>query len=215
MFKKFKKKEDAQSVLDEAPIPEPIKKTGKKVHKLFFIDFRKFLLRDSVLTLSIGIIVGNAFTHLINSFITDVFNPIVSKFLSINNLESKFINLPLGDYVATIRYGDLLSTAFNFLLTALAVFLLIKLLQMILLNEKERKIPSDKEIQMQILKQLKQSNKLQRQQKKMTEKLIAKLDGNADTDKNDDQLKKSQSKIQLFNRPKLQSPDARLRSTWE
>lgn len=191
MFKKFKKKEDAQSVLDEAPIPEPIKKTGKKVHKLFFIDFRKFLLRDSVLTLSIGIIVGNAFTHLINSFITDVFNPIVSKFLSINNLESKFINLPLGDYVATIRYGDLLSTAFNFLLTALAVFLLIKLLQMILLNEKERKIPSDKEIQMQILKQLKQSNKLQRQQKKMTEKLIAKLDGNADTDKNDDQLKKS------------------------
>ena len=191
MFKKFKKKEDAQSVLDEAPIPEQIKKTGKKVHKLFFIDFRKFLLRDSVLTLSIGIIVGNAFTHLINSFITDVFNPIVSKFLSINNLESKFINLPLGDYVATIRYGDLLSTAFNFLLTALAVFLLIKLLQMILLNEKERKIPSDKEIQMQILKQLKQSNKLQRQQKKMTEELIAKLDGNADTDKNDDQLKKS------------------------
>lgn len=191
MFKKFKKKENVSSVIDEANIPEPIKKTGKKVHKLFFIDFRKFLLRDSVLTLSIGIIVGNAFTHLINSFITDVFNPIVSKFLAINNLESKFINLPLGDYVATIRYGDLLSTAFNFLLTALAVFLLIKLLQVILLNEKERKIPSDKEISMQILKQLKQSNKLQRQQKKMTEELIAKLDnGNLENKKNEKVSKK-------------------------
>lgn len=190
MFKKFKKKEDVSSVIDEANIPEPIKKTGKKVHKLFFIDFRKFLLRDSVLTLSIGIIVGNAFTHLINSFITDVFNPIVSKFLAINDLESKFINLPLGDYVATIRYGDLLSTAFNFLLTALAVFLLIKLLQVILLNEKERKIPSDKEIQMQILKQLKQSNKLQRQQKRLTEQLIAKLDEDNLENKKDEKVSK-------------------------
>lgn len=190
MFKKNKKKEVTSSVLNEDNIPETIKRTGKKVHKLFFIDFRKFLLRDSVLTLSIGIIVGNAFTHLINSFIADVFNPIVSKFLAINNLESKFINLPLGDYVATIRYGDLLSTAFNFLLTALAVFLLIKLLQMILLNEKERKIPSDKEIQMQILKQLKQSNKLQRQQKKLTEELIAKLDKDSSVDKKDEQASK-------------------------
>ena len=63
--------------------------------KKFFSEFRDFIARGSVIDMAVGIIVGAAFTAIVNSLVTDVITPIIAVFTSGVSFENFVI--PLDD----------------------------------------------------------------------------------------------------------------------
>jgi large conductance mechanosensitive channel len=99
-------------------------------------EFKKFVMRGNVLDLAIGIIIGAAFGKIVSSLVNDILMPPIGRILGGVNFADLFINLSDGSYdtlaaakeagAATINYGVFLNTIIEFVIVALAVFLLIR-----------------------------------------------------------------------------------------
>lgn len=91
--------------------------------KKFLQEFKKFALRGNVIDLAVGVIIGAAFQAIVNSLVNDVVSPIIGILLK-GNLNGKFITIR----GAQLQYGSFLTAIINFIITALVIFLFIKLL---------------------------------------------------------------------------------------
>ena len=99
-------------------------------------EFKKFIMRGSVLDMAVGIIIGVAFGKIVTSLVNDVIMPPIGLALGHVDFSSLFINLSgqpfatLADAkkagAVTINYGAFINTVIEFLIVALAVFLAIK-----------------------------------------------------------------------------------------
>ncbi len=99
-------------------------------------EFRDFALRGNVLDLAIGFIMGAAFTTIVNSLVNDIIMPPLGKLLGGVNFGDLFIDLSGVGYkslaeaqaagAATINYGLFINAVINFIIVALAMFLLVK-----------------------------------------------------------------------------------------
>ena len=87
-------------------------------------DFRNFISRGSVIDLAIGVIIGAAFTAIINSLVDDIFMPIIGVILGGVNFES--LAFQVGE--ATINYGMFIQAVVNFFLIALLLFFALRAL---------------------------------------------------------------------------------------
>lgn len=99
------------------------KKTG------FFGEFKAFISRGNVLDLAVGIIIGGAFTAIVNSLVNDVIMPLVGLIIGgINFSDLKIVLAPAVGETAevAIGYGAFLQQVLNFLIIAFVVFLLVK-----------------------------------------------------------------------------------------
>ena len=85
-------------------------------------EFRQFIARGNVTELAVGVIIGGAFQSIVNSLTADIIMPVVGIFVS----ESTFSNLSLSIGSAVIQYGNFIQAILNFLITALALFSFIK-----------------------------------------------------------------------------------------
>ena len=102
----------------------------------FIKGFREFIERGSVVDLAVGIIIGTAFTGIVNSLVNDVIMPPIGLLLGNVDFSNLFINLSDESYdtlvaaqeagAATINYGAFINTVINFLIIALVVFLIIR-----------------------------------------------------------------------------------------
>lgn len=99
-------------------------------------EFKQFISRGNVIDLAVGIIIGAAFTGIVNSLVTDIIMPPVGKIAGGIDFKDYFINLSGGSYAtlaaakaagaATINYGLFANQVVNFLIVAFAVFMLVK-----------------------------------------------------------------------------------------
>jgi large conductance mechanosensitive channel len=99
-------------------------------------EFKKFALRGNMIDLAVGIIIGGAFTGIVNSLVNDIIMPILSLFTKNIDFANLFIALDGGHYetielakenaVATINYGTFLSGVLSFLVMAFVVFMLVR-----------------------------------------------------------------------------------------
>ncbi|MBQ4297690.1 MAG: large conductance mechanosensitive channel protein MscL [Clostridia bacterium] len=102
--------------------------------KGFFAEFKEFIAKGNVMDMAVGIIVGSAFTKIVNSLVADILNPIVAFFTGGKSLAGlKYVITEAkveGDTVlveeAAIKYGQFLQNIIDFLLVALVVFLLVR-----------------------------------------------------------------------------------------
>lgn len=99
-------------------------------------EFRDFIARGNVMDMAVGIIIGAAFTAIVNSLVGDLINPIIGLITGGLDFSNLFINLGSGDY-ATLKaardagapvfaYGSFLTAVINFIIIAFVVFLLVK-----------------------------------------------------------------------------------------
>lgn len=119
------------------------KKNGKKS---FFTEFKEFVTRGNVIDMAIGIIIGGAFTAIVTSLVGDILTPILGLFTKGANFAE--LCIPLGDTSALesagiaitatnlkeagigyIAYGNFIQAIINFIIIALVIFLLVKLIQ--------------------------------------------------------------------------------------
>ena len=99
-------------------------------------EFKEFILRGNVVDLAIAVIIGAAFTAIVNSLVKDIFMPIIGYVLGGVDFTSMFIVLGGGTYAslkaaqdagaATINYGVFINTVIDFIIVALVIFLIVK-----------------------------------------------------------------------------------------
>lgn len=92
--------------------------------KNFFDEFKKFISRGNVMDMAVGVIIGSAFTAIVTSLVNDIFMPLIGLISGGNDV--KGLSFTFGS--ATVAYGNFLAAVINFLLIALIVFTIIKLL---------------------------------------------------------------------------------------
>ena len=115
-----------------------------------FKEFKEFAVRGNVVDMAVGIIIGAAFGRIVTSFVNDVIMPPVGLLVGNTDFSQLFINLSDGGYstlaeaqeagAATLNYGIFLQTIFDFLIVALAIFVVVK--QMNRLQRKAEAAPA-------------------------------------------------------------------------
>lgn len=101
-----------------------------------FKEFKAFAMRGNVLDMAVGVIIGAAFGKIVSSLVEDVIMPPIGRLLGPVDFSGLFINLSGKSFetlaeakkvgAATLNYGLFLNTVINFLIVALAVFLLVQ-----------------------------------------------------------------------------------------
>jgi large conductance mechanosensitive channel len=101
-----------------------------------FKEFKAFVMRGNVVDLAVGIIIGAAFGKIVTSLVNDILMPPLGLLLGKLDFSNLFINLsgmPLESLAAaravgapTINYGIFFNTVIDFLIVALAIFIVIK-----------------------------------------------------------------------------------------
>lgn len=86
-----------------------------------FNEFKKFILRGNVVDLAVGIVVGSAFTSVVNAFVRDVINPLVPTTTG----QSEFAKRTFIVHGVKFPYGDLVTNIITFILVAAVVFFLV------------------------------------------------------------------------------------------
>ena len=117
--------------------------------KKFFEEFKKFISRGNVMDMAVGVIIGGAFTAIVNSLVNDIFMPMLSLITGGFDIAGMSVSFGVGDNAATLNYGAFLSAVINFLLIALVIFCIIKAMntakdKMIRKAEEEPKAPTTK-----------------------------------------------------------------------
>lgn len=99
-------------------------------------EFKTFIMRGNVLDLAVGIIIGAAFTSIVNSLVNDIIMPPIGALVGGVDFSNLFIVLSGGDHdslaaaqeagASTLNYGLFINNVINFLIIAAAIFLMVK-----------------------------------------------------------------------------------------
>ncbi len=106
--------------------------------KKFIQEFKEFAMRGNMMDLAIGMIIGAAFTAIVNSLVDDIINPLLGIFTGKIDFANLFITLDGSEYAtladaeaagaAVFKYGSFISNVINFIIMALVVFCIVKVL---------------------------------------------------------------------------------------
>jgi large conductance mechanosensitive channel len=115
---------------------------------VFFQKFKQFAVKGNVINLAVGIIIGTEFNKIVTSLVNDVIMPPLGLVISgMKFNEKKWILKPakqVGKEVQnaiTLNYGNFIQACINFLIIALAVFILVQLYETLQTKEKEAEKP--------------------------------------------------------------------------
>lgn len=84
-------------------------------------EFKKFILRGNVVDLAVGIVIGAAFTSVVNAFVRDVINPIITLFYQGSEFSKTSFTIDNTQFL----YGDLINNLISFLIVAAVVFFFV------------------------------------------------------------------------------------------
>ena len=100
----------------------------------FVKEFKEFAMRGNVLDMAVGIVIGGAFGKIVSSFVADLMTPLLGLLVGGVNFSDLKIVLKLavmqGEEVISpevaFSYGNFIQVIFDFLIIALAIFILLK-----------------------------------------------------------------------------------------
>jgi large conductance mechanosensitive channel len=126
------------------------KNVGKLISKSgikFVNEFKKFALRGNVIDLAVGVIIGGAFQKIVSSIVNDLIMPLIGFMTGSINFNDRFAVLSKPDGVkasditslemakelgvSTLNYGAFLTAVLDFLIMAIVIFFMVKLVNRI------------------------------------------------------------------------------------
>lgn len=115
-----------------------LQEESKKKAKLAFEDYKAFALKGNALDLAIGVVLGGAFTTIVNTLVSALITPLISLLTSNVDLSTLFITLKGGKFetleaakaagAITLNYGEILTSIINFIIISLVLFVVVKTL---------------------------------------------------------------------------------------
>ena len=115
---------------------EKIIKKGNKT----LSEFKQFIAKGNAMDLAVGVIIGSAFGKIVSSIVDDILMPIIGVLIGgidFSNLTIKFNN-------ATIKYGNFIQNIVDFLIIAVCIFLIVKLLERLSRKNEEQVVEEPK-----------------------------------------------------------------------
>ena len=113
-----------------------IAKENKKKMKKTTDEFKAFAFKGNIVDMSVGVIIGTAFTKIVNSLVSEIITPILSIFTNKIDFTKFFLAVDGKHYdsieaaeaagTATINYGSFLTNVIDFLLVAIVIFVFLK-----------------------------------------------------------------------------------------
>lgn len=97
----------------------------------FLSEFKTFITRGNVIDLAVGVIIGGAFTTIVNSLVKDIVMPFIGMiFGGVSFTHLKYVITPATDDVAeaAIYYGNFIQNIVSFVLVAFVVFIMVKVI---------------------------------------------------------------------------------------
>ncbi len=118
-------------------------------------EFKEFAMRGNVIDLAVGFILGAAFSTIVTSLVNDIIMPPIGLLLGGADFSNLFIDLSGDGYAslaaaqeagaATINYGLFLNAVINFIIVAFAMFLMVKAINRVMVQEEAPAAPTTKE----------------------------------------------------------------------
>lgn len=85
-------------------------------------EFKEFIMRGNVLDLAVGVIIGAAFSAIVNSLVSDIITPLIVSLTS----QAAIGDLAIQIGAATLTYGNFIQAIIDFLIIAFVLFMIIK-----------------------------------------------------------------------------------------
>ena len=109
-----------------------------------FDEFKVFVMRGNVVDMAVGVIIGGAFGKIVTSLVNDIFMPIIG--VLIGNVNFSDLQIKLGEPLegaeqAAIKYGMFIQEVVNFLIIALCIFMVIKVINKLQKKKEEAPAP--------------------------------------------------------------------------
>lgn len=122
---------------------------SKKLIKKEVSEFKKFIDRGNVVDLSIGVLMGTAFSKIVSSVVDDLLMPVIG--IIIGGLDFSNIKFKVGD--ASIQIGNFIQSVVDFLIVALCIFIFVKIISHLTKKAEEEKQPEKSE-EVQLLEEI-------------------------------------------------------------
>lgn len=130
--------------------------------KKFLDEFKAFAIKGNMIDMAIGMIIGAGFTGLVNGLVNSIINPLIAILLGGKTDFSSYVFSVNG---VDVLYGAFITSVINFLITALVVFMFVKMMnklrdlgkkeEVVVEEVKEPEISSTDKLLMEILEELK------------------------------------------------------------
>jgi large conductance mechanosensitive channel len=104
-------------------------------------EFREFAVKGSVVDLAVAVIIGAAFGKIVSSLVADIIMPLVGAIVGVN-YESLYIEV--GD--AKIMYGRFIQNIVDFILIALVIFFMVRLINHFRRKEEAKAPPRQEQL---------------------------------------------------------------------
>ncbi len=111
------------------------RKEVKKVKKVMS-DFKSFAMKGNIIDMATGVIIGTSFTKIVNSLVSEIITPLMSKLTGKVDLNDLFFALDGGTFSSiaeakeagsvTVNYGVFLSNIIDFLIIAFTIFIFLR-----------------------------------------------------------------------------------------
>lgn len=112
--------------------------------KKFIEDFKAFALKGNVVDMAVGVIIGGAFGKIVSSLVNDIIMPLIGILIGGYNFSE--LSWKIGE--ATVKYGSFLQSVVDFLIIALSIFAVLKLMMKLISlrkHEEEEKAEEEEE----------------------------------------------------------------------
>ena len=108
--------------------------------KKFINEFKEFISRGNVLDMAVGVVIGSAFTAIVNSLVSDIITPLIG--VIIGGLDFSGLSIQVGD--ANVGYGSFIQAVINFLIVSFVIFCVVRSFNKLanLSKAKEREEPA-------------------------------------------------------------------------
>jgi large conductance mechanosensitive channel len=124
--------------------------------------FKEFILRGNVIELAVAVVIGAAFTAVVNSIVSNLINPVIGVIFQADSLDSALVvEIPtLSGGVAEVRFGAVLGAIIAFLIVAVVVYFVFVLPMNTLKDRAEEKRragdsdPSEPETELTLLSEI-------------------------------------------------------------
>lgn len=94
--------------------------------KKIFKEFKEFAFRGNVIDMAVGVVIGSAFTGIVNSIVNDIFTPIIALITGSVDFTALVVTLGEGADAPRLAVGNFIQAVINFLMIAICVFIFVK-----------------------------------------------------------------------------------------
>ena len=106
--------------------------------KRFFEEFKAFALKGNVMDMAIGVIIGGAFTSIVNSLVNDIFTPVIGVLTG----GWDFSNMMITVGSANVMVGNFINAVISFLIVAFCLFSLVKAMNKLIKKKEAEPAPA-------------------------------------------------------------------------